>query len=93
MTLHFPNHSRSYDAVHARVCFWGHAAATEVTFFLEEEALFRIAPGTPATEAGILQAFDAHRDRILAIATKAFSREKASVYVLMAKDFRSWHRS
>ena len=33
MSLNFPNPSRSYEPDHARVRFWGHDDAMEVSFF------------------------------------------------------------
>ena len=44
MSLNFPNPSRSYEPDHARVRFWGHDDAMEVSFFLNEDALFHLSP-------------------------------------------------
>jgi hypothetical protein len=88
MTLGFPNQSRSYDADHHRVRFWGHNNAMEVAFFIEESAIFKIAPRTANAESAILAAFDAARDRILAAAAKVYSpTQRRSFYVLAPADF------
>lgn len=59
----------------------------EVTFFLEEEALLLLAPNADRNENGILGAFDANRNRIHEVATKAYGGRKTHSYVLAAKDF------
>jgi hypothetical protein len=88
MTLSFPNPSRSYDSRQRRIRFWGHDDALEVTFFLDESAIFRLAPRTQNAEAGILAAFDAARDRIMAAAAKAYVRaQQRHFYTLAATDF------
>jgi hypothetical protein len=88
MTLRFPNPSRSYDADRGRIRFWGHDDAIEVPFFLEEAAIFRLLPKTLNAEAAILAAFDAARDRICEIASKAYRASGGrSFYVLAASDF------
>lgn len=88
MALHFPNVSRSYDPDGHRVRFWGHDNALEVAFFLEESAIFKLAPKTLSGEPGILSAFDAARDRIQQAAAKAYSPSQSRrFYVLAAADF------
>ncbi|MEJ0012688.1 MAG: DUF1488 family protein [Bauldia sp.] len=88
MTLGFPNPSRSYDANHHRIRFWAHDGAQEVTFFIEDGAIFKIAPRTGNAEAAILAAFDAARDRIMAAAAKVFSpSQPRAFYVLASGDF------
>jgi hypothetical protein len=87
MPLSFPNLSRSYDADRRRIRFWGHDNAMEVSFFLEEGALFRLKPTTRNEESAILAAFDAFREKINAAADKAHSATRRSFYVLVAADF------
>jgi len=87
MSLNFPNHSSSYDAVHSRVRFWGADSAMEVAFFLDEEALFRLSPGTQSNEAAILEAFDANRNRIIEVAKRVYSGRRTHSYILAMKDF------
>jgi hypothetical protein len=87
MTLTFPNPSRSYDAEHGRIRFWGHDDALEVPFFVEEAAIFRLFPKTRNAEEAVLAAFDAARERINEIAGKVYSRHGRSFYVLAASDF------
>ena len=87
MTLNFSNPSRSYDETRARVRFWGYDGASEVTFFMEEDALKRISPGTRPSEPALLTAFDRNRDRILEVAGKVYSRGRRDSYTLTALDF------
>jgi len=87
MALTFPNLSRSYDADRRRVRFWGHDNAIEVQFFLDENALFRLDPKTKNVEAGMLQTFDAWRERIHEVAGKAYAFNRRAFYTLAATDF------
>ena len=84
MALTFPNPSRSYDATRRAVRFWGHESAMEWSFFVTEDALksLQAAPD----EAGPLGVFDAHRERILAAASKAFARGRKGSYELGVAD-------
>jgi hypothetical protein len=79
MSLNFPNRSRSYDPTLRAVRFWGHDGAMEASFFVNEEALKRIQPGMPSDEAGILSAFDSHRD--------LYKRGRKGSYELIPADF------
>src|SRR5260370_11176206 len=74
MALNFPNQSRSYDATLRAVRFWGHDGAMEASFYVNEDALKRIQPGLRSDEAGLLGAFDSHRDLIHMAAAKAYRR-------------------
>ena len=88
MALGFPNPSRSYDADRHRVRFWGYDNAMEVSFFLEDAALFALYPRTQNAEDGILAAFDAARDRIMEVATKIYAASRRQhAYILAATDF------
>ena len=87
MTLSFPNQSRSYDATLRAVRFWGHDGAMEASFFVNEDTLRRIQPGIQSDEAGLLSAFDSHRDLIHAAALKVYRRGRKGLYELMAADF------
>jgi hypothetical protein len=88
MAIHFPNVSRSYDADHHRIRFWGHDDAVEIPFFLDENVIFKLAPRTANGETAILAAFDAARERIFAAATRIYSpRQGRSFYVLAPADF------
>jgi hypothetical protein len=80
--LSFPNPSRSYAAATDRISFWGHDGTTEVPFFLQANALFRLFPRTAYTESAILDAFDAGLQRIHEIAGKAYARAHRRFYVL-----------
>jgi len=87
MSLDFPNQSRSYDATLRAVRFWGHDGAMEASFFVNEEALKRIQPDMRPDEAGLLSAFDSHRDLIHATASKVYKRGRKGSYELSPDDF------
>ena len=88
MALGFPNPSRSYDADRHRVRFWGYDSAMEVSFFIEEAALFALYPRTQNAEDGILSAFDTARDRIMEVAARIYSASRRQhAYILAASDF------
>jgi hypothetical protein len=86
MALMFPNTSRSYDATRRAVRFWGHESAMEWSFFVTEDALKSMHPAMAQGESGMLGAFDAHRERIWAAASKAFARGRRGSYELGAAD-------
>jgi len=72
--VNFPNVSRSYDATRRMVRFWGYDRSMENSFFIDAEALKRIAPDLPADEIGSLRAFDLNRPLIYAAAAKVYAR-------------------
>ena len=86
MAIEFPNQSRSYDARHRCVRFWGHDDAREVSFLIGEDALTRMERSAPRTEDEFLVAFDAHRDRIFKAARKAYSPRGSGFFTLAAAD-------
>jgi uncharacterized protein DUF1488 len=87
MALSFPNKSRAFDATRRAVRFWGHDSAMEVAFFITEDALKRVEPHMRFDEAGLLRAFDSHRDRICATAAKVYARRRKGSYDLVDSDF------
>jgi len=87
MALGFPNQSRHYDEAMHAVCFWGHDGAMEAAFFVGEETLRKIRPGLSADEAGMLEAFDVHRDQIYAAAVRLYGRGRKGAYDLQPSDF------
>ena len=86
MALMFPNQSRSYDATRRAVRFWGHDSAMEWSFFVTEDALRQVDPAVAGDEAAMLGAFDSHRDRICAAASRAYARGRKGSYELGAED-------
>ena len=86
MGIMFPNISRSYDAIRHAVRFWGHDTAMEWSFFVTAEALARMHPSLSPDEAGMLGAFDSHRDRICAAAARLYTRGRKGSYELSAAD-------
>lgn len=87
MSLGFPNRIRSYDARNKRVRFWGHDSAIEIAFFLKEDVLLFLAPGTAPDETAILRAFDANWSRIMEIAGRAYDHNHTHAHILAVKDF------
>lgn len=85
--IDFPNHSRSYDSTRRAVRFWGHDSAIEASFYVQEDALARIQPGVQLDESGLLDAFDANRDKICAAAAKLYVRGSRGSYDLSASNF------
>ena len=86
MALMFPNPSRSYDATRRAVRFWGHDSAMEWSFFVTEDALKSLHREMAQDEAGMLGAFDTHRERIWAAASRAYGRGRKGSYELGVAD-------
>ncbi len=86
MSLEFPNSSRSYDATRRAVRFWGYDTAMEWSFFITADALKHVRPAMENDEAGMLAAFNSHRDRICAAARKLYARGRKGSYELGAED-------
>ncbi len=85
--LNFPNASRAYDATRRCVRFWGYDGALEVCFFVEDNALLRIAPGTTRGESSLLKSFDENRARIFEVARRVYLRRRKGSYELITSDF------
>ncbi len=85
--LNFPNSSRSYDATRRCIRFWGNDGAMEISFFLQESALTRIATEAPRGELSLLESFDQNRERILWTARKVYERRRKGSYELISSDF------
>ena len=60
--LNFINESSSYDATRHAVRFWGYDGPLEISFFVSEDALRHLQPGTSTDKTGLLAAFGNHRD-------------------------------
>lgn len=87
MALNFPNASRSYDSTRHAVRFWGYEQTMETSFYVMAGALQHLQPGIRPDEASLLQAFDSHRERICAAATKVYKRGSRGSYDLSPTDF------
>jgi hypothetical protein len=87
MPLIFPNQSRSYDRTRDAVRFWGYQSAMEFAFFVTTGALRKVQPDMQPDESGFLDAFDANRDRICAIAAVVHARGRKQSYELVTADF------
>jgi Protein of unknown function (DUF1488) len=86
MAINFPNRSRSYDATRRAVRFWGYDQSMESSFFVTVDALRQIQPNIKTNAVDLVQAFDANRDRIYAIAARVYARGKRGTYDLNADD-------
>jgi hypothetical protein len=91
MKLSYPNPSRSFDASHRRVCFWGYDSTIEISFYVGMDALKRLCPDMSDAESGFLQAFDTALNRIHEVADKVYARggdgKGSYAYILAAEDF------
>lgn len=87
MSLIFPNRSRSYDPTRNAVRFWGYESSMECSFFVTAGALKKVQPNLQPDENGFLEAFDANRDRICAIAAVVHGRGRKGSYELVTADF------
>jgi Protein of unknown function (DUF1488) len=86
MALNFPNPSRSYDEKNHCVYFWAYDESLEIPFAVGEDALCSLDPKATRSEAGFLNAFDLHRDRILKAAARVYSRGRKGSYTLAGPD-------
>ncbi len=82
MALSFPNHSRSFDVSRNAVRFWGYDGALEISFFIGGDALQVLVPDAEETETGYVAAFDQVRDKICAIANRAYARASRGTFVI-----------
>ena len=85
--IDFPNQSRAYDVTRRAVRFWGYDSAIEASFYIDEGALARIQPNVRLDESGLLDAFDANRDKICAAAARVYVRGSRGSYDLGAANF------
>jgi len=79
--LNFSNPSRNYDEAGRGVRFWGYDRTFEISFFVEEDALTSISPGTMTTEAGLLETFDENLERIREVAGTIYARRRKGAYI------------
>jgi Protein of unknown function (DUF1488) len=94
VALHFPNASRYYNLTQRCVCFWGHDSAFEISFHLDEDALFRMSPHAERDEASLLHVFDVNSARIHETARVAYSQQLQNYYRISASDLvESVHRA
>lgn|SRR6478752_4068585 len=85
--LNFPNQSRSLDAAHGCVSFWGYASTIEVSFQIGVDVLHQMAPSGVETHEGVLDTFDRNRTVIERAAGTAYSRDHATFCRLSRSDF------
>jgi hypothetical protein len=83
MALSFPNDSRSFDVTRRAVRFWGNDNSMETSFFVTEDALQRLQPGTAIDQVGALLAFDVNRPLIQPTAAKVYARGHRGSYDLV----------
>lgn len=82
MALMFPNPSRSYDASHHCVCFWGYDNAREIAFAVDDALLSSFGAAVGADETRALAAFDQHREQILRLAREVYSGGPQNRYTI-----------
>ena len=87
MAIEFPNPSRRYDATRHCVRFSGYDGALEKSFFVEEEAIWRLDAVDRNEGMALLEAFDRHRERICKVASNAYGKRREGSYTLTAADF------
>jgi Protein of unknown function (DUF1488) len=87
MKLSFPNTSRTYDVSRRTIRFTGYFAIFEIVFDLDQAALMRMSPKAAADEASLLDAFDANRGRIEAVANTVYWRQRKDYCQLSLRDF------
>ena len=87
LALNFPNQSRSLDAAHGCVSFWGYASTIEVSFQIGVDVLHQMAPSGVGTNEGVLETFDRNCTVIEKAAGTAYSREHATFCRLNKSDF------
>ncbi|SHF92248.1 Protein of unknown function [Kaistia soli DSM 19436] len=87
MSLNFPNQSRSYNASHDCVCFWGHESQFEVAFQIGSDALKRLNSTVPDDEEALLRVFDGNRVQIQKVAARAHAQKPDGFHRLSATDF------
>ncbi len=87
MALSFPNPTRSYDAKHYCVRFWGYDSTFEVSFMVDQDVFARINPEAAQDESGVLRIFDNYRDKILRVARRVYRGRHPGAYTLVTADF------
>lgn len=87
MNLTFPNTSRTYNPVQRSVRFTGYFKIFEITFDLDQAALMRVSQNTASDEASLLNAFDANRAQIEAVANSVYWRTRKDYCYLSSRDF------
>ena len=87
MTIEFPNLSRRYDTTQRCVRFSGYDGALEKSFFLEEQAIWRLDRLSRDNVEAMLDAFDRNRERIYKVATKIYAKYGGSSFIIEVDDF------
>jgi hypothetical protein len=87
MPLNFSNPSRDHVAARNGVRFWGYDRSLEVHFLVTESALLGLHSKSGGGQAGFLDIFDAHRDRIHVVAHEVYARGFAGSQTLGHDDF------
>jgi hypothetical protein len=87
MAIEFPNISRRYDATQRCVRFSGYDGAMEKSFFLKEDAIWRLDLISQNTVETLLDVFDRNRDQIYEVATQVYKKYGGASIIIVAKDF------
>lgn len=85
MAIDFLTNVRNYDPHRHCISFWGHDAATEITFRLDQAVLEQLVYGHqgPLDELWALMAFDKNIKRIRAFARKLYADDKRTHFDIM----------
>jgi hypothetical protein len=59
----------------------------EKSFFVEEEAIWRLDAIAQKDVAALLEAFDRHREQICKVASRAYGKHREGSYTLTVADF------
>jgi hypothetical protein len=81
MAIEFSNLSRRYDATRHCVRFSGYDGAMEKSFFVEEEAIWRLDAIARQDGAALLETFDRHRERICKVASRLWKTSRRLLYI------------
>jgi hypothetical protein len=82
MAIDFLNDSRSYDPHRRSISFWGHDAAFEITFRLDQAVLEPFVHGNQdeLDETTALRVFDENINKIRSFARNLYTRDKKNYF-------------
>lgn len=86
MTILFPNPSRNFDSARNAVSFVGYDDLFVINFYVDAGALAKAVDGE-YSQSACLTAFDAQIELIHKAASKMYSRNSGTTYMLKTTDF------
>ena len=72
-TLDFPNRSRGFDEVSGGIRFWAYYGAIEISFFVEGDAIRKLATKMPASADEALKVFGSAREDLYDVADRVYA--------------------